>query len=307
MEMIGQAHATGANGTSIAWSEMGEGEPLVLLHGFQQSHRTWRRVAPLLAEEFRLLMPDLPGHGLSGRPDAPYTLTWYAKTVAAWMGAIGVRRAHVCGHSFGGGIAQWMLLDHRKRVDRLALVAPGGLGLECGIGLRLATFPVLGRALTPFVIRHVLPHVVRHAASTFAHTEAGEVERAQAMNRIPGTDRAFQRSVEGVIDFSGQHVRTSDRVREVASLPPIAMFWGERDPIIPVRHGQDAFEGSTGVTLTTYPDSGHFPHLDVPLDFARDLSAFLCDRHRPAARIPAAARRDRPQARPGTAQGGVRA
>jgi pimeloyl-ACP methyl ester carboxylesterase len=128
---------------------------LVLIHGFQQSHRTWRRVAPLLAEEFRLLMPDLPGHGLSGRPDAPYTLTWYAKTVVAWMDAIGVRRAHVCGHSFGGGIAQWMLLDHRTRVSRLALVAPGGLGAEVGIGLA-RDFPVLGRALSPFVIRHVL-------------------------------------------------------------------------------------------------------------------------------------------------------
>ncbi len=301
MEMIGQAHATDANGTSIAWGEMGAGEPLVLIHGFQQSHRTWRRVAPLLAEEFRLLMPDLPGHGHSGRPDAPYTLTWYAMTISAWMDTIGVRKAHVCGHSFGGGIAQWMLLGHRKRVDRLALVAPGGLGPECGMGLRFATFPVLGRALTPLVIRYVLPFVVRHSTSTFAHTEPDEVERAQAMNRIPGTDRAFQRSVEGVIDFSGQHVRTTDRVQEVASLPPIAMFWGENDPIIPIKHGRDAFKGSTGVTLTTYPESGHFPHLDVPLDFARDLSTFLTDRQRPTARIPPAEGQERSRRRVGAA------
>jgi pimeloyl-ACP methyl ester carboxylesterase len=77
-EMIGRAHVDEANGTSIAWGEMGEGEPLVLIHGFQQSHRTRRRAAPLLAADFRLLMPDLPGHGLSGRLDAPYTLTSYA-------------------------------------------------------------------------------------------------------------------------------------------------------------------------------------------------------------------------------------
>ena len=290
MEMIGQAHVSDAGGTSIAWSEMGAGDPLVLIHGFQQSHRNWRRVAPRLAEGFHVLMPDLPGHGLSGRPDAPYTLTWYALTISAWMEAIGVPSAHVCGHSFGGGIAQWMLLDHRRRVDRLALVAPGGLGREAGMGLRFATFPLLGRALTPLVIRYCLPFVVRHAAATFGHVEPEEVEHAAAMNRIPGTDRAFQRSVRGVINLLGQHVRTLDRVQEVASLPPIALFWGEDDSIIPVRHGRDAFKGFTGVTLTTYPDSGHFPHLDVPFEFARDLRAFLCDPHRPPAHVPHAAK-----------------
>lgn len=287
--MIGRAHAIDVDGTSIAWSEMGAGAPLVLVHGFQESHRTWRRVAPQLAESFRLLMLDLPGHGLSGRPDAPYTLTWYAQAIAAWMAAIGVPRAHLCAHSFGGGIAQWMLLDHRDRVNRLALVAPGGLGREAGMGLRFATFPVLGRALTPFVIRYGLPFVVRHAAATFGHPEPYEAERAAAMNRIPGTDRAFQRSVEGVINLSGQHVRTMDRVREVASLPPIALFWGEKDPILPVRHGRDAFAGATGVTLTTYPGSGHFPHLDVPVDLACDLQDFLLDPQRPPACIPPAA------------------
>jgi len=285
MEMIGQAHVSDADGTAIAWGEMGAGDPLVLLHGFQQSHRTWRRAAPPLAESFHVLMPDLPGHGLSGRPDAPYTLTWYALKISAWMDAIGVQRAHVCGHSFGGGIAQWMLLDHRRRVDRLGLVAPGGLGREVGMGLRFATFPLLGRALTPFVIRYCLPFVVRHAPATFGYVEPEEVDQAAAMNRIPGTDRAFQRSVEGVINLFGQHVRTMDRVREVASPPPIALFWGEHDSIIPVDHGHHAFKGSTGVTLTTYPESGHFPHLDVPFDFARDLRAFLRDPHRPPARM----------------------
>src|SRR4051794_6807641 len=90
MDMIGKARVTRANDTSIAWGELGQGEPLILLHGLGDSHRTWRRVAPQLSSRFRLLMPDLPGHGLSGRPDAPYTLEWYAETMARWMDDIGV-------------------------------------------------------------------------------------------------------------------------------------------------------------------------------------------------------------------------
>jgi pimeloyl-ACP methyl ester carboxylesterase len=285
MTMIGRAHEDEANGTTIAWSEMGAGPPLVLVHGFQQSHRTWRRVAPLLAESFRLLMLDLPGHGLSGRPDAEYTLTWYAATVSAWLEAIGVARAHVCGHSFGGGIAQWMLLEHRDRVDRLALVAPGGLGREVGMGLRRATVPVLGRAFTPLVIRYGLPLAMRVRPSAFGGVEADEIECAAEMNRIPGTDRAFQRSVEAVINRRGQYVRTMDRIHEVASLPPMALFWGEDDPVIPHRHGRAVFERVTGITLKTYPKVGHFPHLEVPEIFARDLRAFLSDPDRPGARL----------------------
>jgi pimeloyl-ACP methyl ester carboxylesterase len=285
VDAIGTERADEANGTLIAWSEMGAGPPLVLLHGFQQSRRTWRRVAPLLADGFRLLLPDLPGHGLSGRPDAPYTLTWYAETMAAWMDAIGVPRAHLCGHSFGGGIAQWMLLEHRARIDRLALVAPGGLGREVGMGLRHAALPVLGRAFTPLVIRYGLPLAMRLAPAAFGGIEAAEVAHAAAANRIPGTDRAFRRSVAGVIRPSGQYVRTMDRIHEVASLPPMALFWGEKDPVIPHRHGRAVFDRITGITLKTYPRSGHFPHLDAPDAFARDLRAFLRDPDRPDARI----------------------
>jgi pimeloyl-ACP methyl ester carboxylesterase len=288
-EMIGRGHADEANGTTIAWSEMGAGDPLVLIHGFQQSHRTWRRVAPLLAEGFRLLMPDLPGHGLSGRPDAPYTLTWYAETMAAWMAAIAVPRAHVCGHSFGGGIAQWMLLEHRDRIDRLALVAPGGLGREVGMGLRYGTLPLLGGAFTPLVIRHGLPLAMRLARTTFGNMDREEVAQAAAANRIPGTDRAFQRSVEAVIKPSGQYVRTMDRVHEVATLPPMALLWGAGDPVIPHRHGRSVFARITGITLKTYPGSGHFPHLEVPELFARDLREFLSDPDRPNARMTAGA------------------
>jgi pimeloyl-ACP methyl ester carboxylesterase len=113
MEMIGQSHKTNVHCISIAWSEMGAGEPLILIHGFQDTHRVWAKVAPLLAHDFRVLMPDLPGSGLSDRPDAPYTLTWYARMVIAWMDAIGLSHAHICGHSFGGGIAPTFAHDLR--------------------------------------------------------------------------------------------------------------------------------------------------------------------------------------------------
>ena len=285
MEMIGAAHEASVEGSSMAWGELGAGPPLVLLHGILDSHRTWRRAAPLLARHFRVLMPDLPGYGWSARPDAPYTLTWYARMVAAWMDLIGLRRAHVCGHSYGGGIAAWMLLQERSRVDRLALVAAGGLGREVGLGMRLATIPVLGPALTPLVMRFGVPLVLRFAPATVGNIEPAEAALAVRMARLPGSVRALERSVGGVINVFGQYLNMVDRAHEIAALPPLAVYWGTKDPVIPLQHGQRLLQRVTGVTLTTYPGCGHYPHLDAAADFARDLSEFLCDPTRPPARV----------------------
>ena len=285
MKMIGNPHETAVLGTTIAWGEMGDGPPLVLLHGLLDSHRTWRRAAPLLARQYRVLMPDMPGNGYSGRPDAPYTLTWNAHVIAEWMAAVGVEKAHVCGHSYGGGVSQWMVLEQRARIDRLALVSAGGLGRQVAIGMRFASFPFFGRKLTPLVLRHGLPRVLTYLSGTLGHMEPEEQKRFVEMIRIPGTDRAFQRTLEGVINFFGQYMQTEQRADEVDDMPPIALFWGKKDPIIPVRHGWDTLARSENITLTTYEKCGHYPHLDVPESFARDLMDFLSDPARTSARI----------------------
>jgi pimeloyl-ACP methyl ester carboxylesterase len=164
-------------------------------------------------------------------------------------------------------------------------VDAGGLGREVGLGLRLAAFPVLGRWFTPPVLHVAVPLALAVSPAAFGHMEPEEVKIFLRMSRIPGSDRAFQRSLEAVVDVFGQHQQTMTRAREVPALPPLALFWGERDPIIPVKHGRALRAASTGVTLTVYPGCGHHPHLDAPQSFARDLDAFLCDPDRPAARL----------------------
>jgi pimeloyl-ACP methyl ester carboxylesterase len=281
MEMVGRSHKTTINNISIAWSEMGSGAPLVLIHGFQDTHRVWAKVAPLLAVDFHVLMIDLPGSGLSDRPDAPYTLAWYARMIAAWMEAIDLKHAHICAHSFGGGIAQWLLLKNRQRVDRLALLSPGGMGREVGMWLKYATFPALGPMLTPLVVRRVIPLLMRFSPGIFGNRDSGEIKRYIEMMRIPGTHLAFQRSVAGVINLFGQYMQTKQRSQEIDVLPPMALFWGEKDRILPMKHGRSMLAQSTGITLTTYPNCGHFPQLDIAPIFAHDLKEFLCDPNRP--------------------------
>lgn len=283
-DMLGAARRTEVLGTTIAWTELGEGEPLILLHGLGDSHRSWRNAAPHLARHYRVLMPDLPGHGLSGRPNASYTLAWYARLVLDWMSAIGVDDAHLCGHSFGGGVAQWMLLCDSARIRSLALVAAGGLGREVAIGLRLAAIPYLGPLLTPHFMGIGTRAMMHKAIGDAGEVDPAEVERAVWMNSAAGTGRAFQRTVVGCVDLLGQHAQTWAHIDEVESLPPIALFWGEQDRMIPVRHCYSSARRLENARVFTYPESGHFLQLENAWGFAQDLIGFL-ERPGPAASL----------------------
>ena len=162
------------DGVRLHWVELGtptHRAPLVLLHGLNDCSLTWKDLAPRLAPDRLVLMPDLPGHGLSGRPDASYELSWYARVVSRWMSAVGVARGDVVGHSFGGGVALMMLLTSPEHIRRLALVSSGGLGREIALTLRLAALPLVVEHLgQPFMVParhwHSAPWGARSPAKT---------------------------------------------------------------------------------------------------------------------------------------------
>jgi pimeloyl-ACP methyl ester carboxylesterase len=291
MWMIGAPRLTTVNDTTIAWSEVGHGPPIVLLHGLADSHRSWRRIVPVLAKRFHVYLVDLPGHGLSARPEAPYTLRWYADTIAEWMDAVGVERAHFCGHSFGGGVAQWLLLEHRRRVDRLALVAPGGLGREVAAGLRLAALPILAPVLESSLFGLMTRFFLRWASRSFAFYPRREIEKLCRLNAAPNSGLAFRRTVAGCIGLGGQEVQTWQYLDKLVSLPPLALFWGDGDDIIPVSHAHDAARRLGNVMLKIYTGCGHSPQIEVPDRFGKDLLEFF------ERRIPTEAGRSRPPAR----------
>ncbi len=227
----------------------------------------------MLARSRRVLMLDLAGHGLSERPDASYALEWHARVVGAWLEKLGLDDVDLVGHSYGGGVALWMmLLEHRARIRKLALVAAGGLGRDVCVALRLASIPlVVERFGQPFMARGT-----RLALSSLRSAYDGdEITRLSSMNATAGTARAFARSVRDVIDWRGQHRHVLDGGSDFAPLPPVGLFWGERDPVIPIAHATATASLFGGAPLTRFPDCGHFPHRQKPTDFAHALEAFL--------------------------------
>ena len=107
----------------LAYTDEGDGPPVVLIHGFPQSSFVWRDLAPLLSSRFRVIVPDLLGSGDSEKPPGvPLGLVAQAGYVRELLDAIGVERFAVIGHSVGGGVAQLLALDHAG-VDALVLMS----------------------------------------------------------------------------------------------------------------------------------------------------------------------------------------
>jgi haloacetate dehalogenase len=113
--------------TRIFVRRSGAGPPILLLHGFPQTHLMWRGVAPLLARDFTVVCADLRGYGRSGCPlstpdHAPYAKRAMARDMVSVMEQLGFPRFSVAGHDRGGRVAYRMALDHPGRVERLAVL-----------------------------------------------------------------------------------------------------------------------------------------------------------------------------------------
>ena len=262
-------------GVELHWVEIGDSTstpPVVLLHGLSDCHQTWSRIAVELAKERRVLIPDLPGHGYSGHPDASYALGWHARVMAGWMEALEIELADVVGHSFGGGVAQMLLLECRDRIGKLALIASGGLGREIAFELRLASLPWIIEKLGQPFMRAGTMLALGQARNQLTRAQLDEIGDINAQR---GSARAFARTVGDVINWRGQTRNFFQRAHEVADLPPIGLFWGDRDRVVPIAHAHELVARVGGIPLTVFNGCGHFPHHEAPGKVNAALRAFF--------------------------------
>src|SRR5919202_750447 len=102
--------------SSIFFRQLGEGYPLVLVHGLMVTGEMFEPVMGAFAERHRVVVPDLRGHGRSARLPGPYAVDRLASDLAELLDSLGVESADVLGYSQGGAVAQWLARDHPERV-----------------------------------------------------------------------------------------------------------------------------------------------------------------------------------------------
>jgi len=236
---------------------------------------------PWLADGFTVLAPDLLGHGESAKPRGDYSLGAHASGIRDLILALGYERGTFLGHSLGGGVAMQLAYQFPELCERMVLVSSGGLGPEVHILLRAAALPgaewvlpliagpgardagrAVGRLLSRLGIRPSLD------LTEFARGY-GSLADAEAR-------QAFIHTLRAVVDPAGQRVSARDRLYLAAEVPSL-VIWGERDRIIPMKHGRRASEEMPGSRFIAIPDAGHFPQLDQPRRFVEALVEFMAD------------------------------
>jgi pimeloyl-ACP methyl ester carboxylesterase len=267
------------HGHDIGFVTGGSGPVVVLLHGIASSSTTWGQVMPGLAERTTVVAPDLLGHGSSTKSAGDYSLGALANGIRDLMAALGHQRATLIGHSLGGGVALQFAYQFPDRCERLVLVGSGGLGREIGFVFRALSFPGLEHLLAPAFAPAVrsrstaLMKWMRGVGIPFP-SSFDEIWQGYASLSDGDTRRAFFHALHSVVDPGGQRVSALNRLH-LASQMPTLIIWGERDSILPLRHGHAAHEAMPGSILHVFEGVGHWPQHDRPEEFVRLVLEFI--------------------------------
>lgn len=253
------------------------------------SSETWRSVIPPLAKKFRVIAPDLLGHGESAKLRTDYSLGAFAVWLRDFLDELGVSRATVIGHSLGGGVAMQFVYQHPDYAQRLILISSGGLGPDVGWVLRLLSAPGAELVLpviapTPVLsVGNKLRSWLRGAG--IQSPRGAELWNAYSSLSDGETRQSFLKTLRSVVDYRGQAVSALNRLQLREELPVMAI-WGERDGIIPVDHAYAAHEARTDARLEVLPDVGHFAQVEAPMRVVELIEDFIATDERRDATSP---------------------
>jgi pimeloyl-ACP methyl ester carboxylesterase len=259
------------NGHSIYVEQQGTGEPVLLIHGFGSSSYEWRQVAPALAASYRVIALDLFGFGYTERPRdaASYTREGQAEMILGVLDLLGIRSAHLVGHSYGGALALYLAATAPERVRSLVLADSAAPTYPNDRRTRTASWRLanrifLGWTLRPWFIRRGLRSAYYDDQQVTPNLVSAYLERL----KIEGVDTAY-RGLTAPVPPSPLQVDLSQIAR------PTLLVWGAEDTAVPLSDGRRAAALIPGARLVVLEKTGHVPMEEQPERFVEAVRAFL--------------------------------
>lgn len=256
-------------GTSIIYSEGGQGEPLLLLHGLGASRATFDATSATLIRHYRILIPDLPGFGESGlAPDGDYGIDAQVEWVERFVQAIGLTSFHLGGNSMGGWIAAAYAARYPQRVKSLWLLAAAGTGEMLDTEAVKARqergdYLLLARSIAEFdaVMERIfyrappMPYALRWAGSRLS------------ASKFDLHSKIFDQLLD-----RGEEYRLEPLLPRVSA--PTLLVWGEHDEVVPLPVMRRFEELLPNAKTVLMPEVGHVPQMEAPRRVAQDYLRF---------------------------------
>jgi pimeloyl-ACP methyl ester carboxylesterase len=258
---------------------LGHGEPLVLLHGLGGSKISWLPLLAPLAQNYRLVVPDLPGHGESAKPRTDYTPRYYARVVRQLMDRLEIDRTALVGNSMGGRVALEMALRSPGRVTALALLGPAVPGFRWRYLAGFTRIVPTEFGALPIPLRERWMTVALHRLFSQPGRLGPEAFSVAAKEfirvyRDPRARMAFFSSLRHVVTEHPQPFFAGLRRIKQRCL----VIVGQDDRLVPVRLGMRLYEGLPNAELILMPGVGHVPQFENPEETLAAIRDFLAGR-----------------------------
>lgn len=255
----------------VAYTDVGQGEPVVLLHGIPTWSYLYHDVIPLLEPHCRVLAPDFLGHGYSDRRDRfDRSLRAQTAMILRFLDELGLEKATIVGHDTGGGVALIMGIDHSDRVSRLVLsnvVAYDSWPIDDMIALGnpqwrdksandVANFIASGLPDGLHNSDRLTPDFERNIVAPYSDEEGkiSLIRNASALN-------------------TNHTMELVDRHKEITA--PTLVLWGVHDPWQTIGDGEKLAQEIPNSRLVRLENASHWLQQDAPEDFAREIINFL--------------------------------
>jgi 2-hydroxymuconate-semialdehyde hydrolase len=261
------------SGGELAYADLGEGRPVLLIHGFPTNASLWRREAWLLAQPMRVIVPDLLGYGMGEKPSgADLSESAQAGYLRELLEQLGVEELAIVGHDIGGGIAQLLALD-------------GGLDLRALVLLDSVCFdawPIEGVKMlqgstpdqeTPEFVEEILRLTIDLGMAHADRVEPGAVE--QYIAPWQADPSALFRAVRAI---TGRGLAGRDEELAALDLPAL-IIWGEDDPFLDSSLAERLGEAIPGSTVALLPGCSHFVTEDAPQTVGPLIFEYLRSRY----------------------------
>lgn len=262
-------------GRSTHYIEKGDGESVILIHGFFYDSYMWSGNIDAFAEHFKVYAIDLWGFGYSTRQPLDYGYQLYANQVLKFMDSLNIPRAVLVGQSMGGGTAIKFCTQYRERVNKLLLVDAGGMPNPIPLAGRFFALPRVGEF---FLSRNTDAIRMKNLRDIFIHNKEvitqSYFENVTKFHKIKGTNETSL-----TILRRNFFDKLSDEIHQLGKMDvPIMMVWGREDRAIPLDCGEKMHRILEGSRLEIIEDAGHVPQSERPEVFNQLSLNFLLDR-----------------------------
>ena len=273
-----QARTVTVGGDELFYVELGEGTPLLAVHGLGGNWRVWLENLPALAQRHRVIAVDLPGFGRSAPAGDGIAIHGYSRLLLGLLESLGLEQTILIGSSLGGWIAADLALWAPWRVRALVLVDAGGIVPTAGERRKALAIMDGAARLARYAprLRSAVASRRRLRSLALHYTFARPRELAADLVYMalpPEPDPGFQPALQAAKRSWSE--AWCDMLTEIAC--PTLIVWGERDALLPLRHAREYARRIVGSRLQVIAGAGHLPMLERPAEFNRAVVEFLAE------------------------------